>query len=494
MFFDEKNITVNIVNLSCIDKHNIQQTQQNILKRNLHKMILKVSEGKAEIIVDDFTDFTSAFSLAPVENGSISIASNGCIRDFGSIKSFHLKADSYELFIDFSENGVMKKIAELFDCYYFDNLDSSPAGIPANISSCWTITDRGTLAAKLAPSDFAQDYSNFTLLTLKNKSFKSFTVTLEYEQSWIRYGIVFGCEAGFFPYIMGEYGLCRSLAGSFAYIEAEGTVTMRGGLCESGKLKVNNIQRNSAAAFSSYKNYFNRFICSDELPSQKSHLHQLRFIIQTDAVISFDGHTSRLSDNSLIYIPANKEYSYSLTFEKNISISFELFNCFPNTICQFKPENPDTYQQLMEKMYSIWTQKLSGYKYECTSMFYKLMSGIQSECSSSSNAKISPRIQTAYNYINEYYNDPNITISLCAEMCGISEVHFRQIFYKCLGVSPKKYILSIRIYHAISLLNTQNYKISEIAEKTGFVNAKYFSVVFKNIVGLTPSEYKNSIS
>ena len=56
------------------------------------------------------------------------------------------------------------------------------------------------------------------------------------------------------------------------------------------------------------------------------------------------------------------------------------------------------------------------------------------------------------------------------------------------------YVTDLRINKAKEVLDdvASNIKISNLAIKVGYKNQYYFSRVFKNKVGLSPLEYKNS--
>ena len=45
--------------------------------------------------------------------------------------------------------------------------------------------------------------------------------------------------------------------------------------------------------------------------------------------------------------------------------------------------------------------------------------------------------------------------------------------------------------HAAGLLSATNFKTYEIAERVGYTNSQYFSVLFKKFYGMTPKEYRN---
>ena len=47
----------------------------------------------------------------------------------------------------------------------------------------------------------------------------------------------------------------------------------------------------------------------------------------------------------------------------------------------------------------------------------------------------------------------------------------------------------MRLQHAAQLLTSRQYTISEVADRSGFNDAKYFREVFKKYYGVSPSHY-----
>lgn len=72
----------------------------------------------------------------------------------------------------------------------------------------------------------------------------------------------------------------------------------------------------------------------------------------------------------------------------------------------------------------------------------------------------------------------------------------RTVFFKKLksltGFAPIEFIRDIKIKHAAKLIETQQYSIKEVSYMVGISDTKYFTQCFKNVFGMTPSEYKNS--
>lgn len=101
-------------------------------------------------------------------------------------------------------------------------------------------------------------------------------------------------------------------------------------------------------------------------------------------------------------------------------------------------------------------------------------------------------LNAAVNYIHDNYHIASLTNAQLAEECKISEVYFRKLFKSRFHVSPKQYIIQLRIKKAKLLLAENVMKIWAVAEACGFSNVYSFCRTFKKHTGVTPQEYRNS--
>ena len=69
---------------------------------------------------------------------------------------------------------------------------------------------------------------------------------------------------------------------------------------------------------------------------------------------------------------------------------------------------------------------------------------------------------------------------------SVSQSHLRALFEKWLGESPKQYHTHYRIDQAKRLLCEQHLSIFEVAFQVGFTDARHFSRVFKQVIGVSP--------
>lgn len=75
-----------------------------------------------------------------------------------------------------------------------------------------------------------------------------------------------------------------------------------------------------------------------------------------------------------------------------------------------------------------------------------------------------------------------------ASECNMSPTHFRRIFDKYTGSSPKEFILSLKISRAKQLLS-EGKSIKEAAELAGFNDIFYFMRAFKKMTGVTAGRF-----
>lgn len=97
------------------------------------------------------------------------------------------------------------------------------------------------------------------------------------------------------------------------------------------------------------------------------------------------------------------------------------------------------------------------------------------------------RIADGVKFIEENF-DKKITAKDAAEICFLSESHFRMLFTKCCKIPPAKYINDLKIKKATSLLKSGLYSIVEVSKMVGIDSPSYFSWFYKKHTSLNPSD------
>jgi AraC-like DNA-binding protein len=86
-----------------------------------------------------------------------------------------------------------------------------------------------------------------------------------------------------------------------------------------------------------------------------------------------------------------------------------------------------------------------------------------------------------------------ISVSEIASRFGVSESLLKKEFSKYYGGGVINFFHKRKVEEAKRLIREGKISFSEIADKLAFDNPQYFTKFFKNLTGLTPSEYRNSI-
>ena len=99
------------------------------------------------------------------------------------------------------------------------------------------------------------------------------------------------------------------------------------------------------------------------------------------------------------------------------------------------------------------------------------------------------QITAAIDYIMDNL-ESQIIISDLADVCNMSETHFRRIFEDYVDMSPMNYVNLCRIQKACNMMKQSTDSMNVIAEKCGFTNVSTFSRNFKKFLGITPYQWK----
>ena len=98
------------------------------------------------------------------------------------------------------------------------------------------------------------------------------------------------------------------------------------------------------------------------------------------------------------------------------------------------------------------------------------------------------RVLRAKDYIDGHFGEV-ITLEQLSERCGMHPVYFSTLFKAEVGQSFVKYLNEVRMQRAKEML-VANVPLKNVAELTGFSNARYFCDRFRQCVGCTPTEYR----
>lgn len=86
-----------------------------------------------------------------------------------------------------------------------------------------------------------------------------------------------------------------------------------------------------------------------------------------------------------------------------------------------------------------------------------------------------------------------ITMDDAADYFEISKDYFGKLFKQNFNVSFTRFYSVLKVEYAKTLIREYNYKAYEISEMLGYSSRDYFTKIFKEVTGITPTEYKNAV-
>lgn len=101
-------------------------------------------------------------------------------------------------------------------------------------------------------------------------------------------------------------------------------------------------------------------------------------------------------------------------------------------------------------------------------------------------------VENAKRYIEGHYSE-DITLNKMSDILYVHPTYLCKLFKEKTGENFIDYLIRVRVEKAKQLLSDLSLKIYEISEMVGYESSKYFSKVFKEFVGVTPKEYRDSL-
>lgn len=103
-------------------------------------------------------------------------------------------------------------------------------------------------------------------------------------------------------------------------------------------------------------------------------------------------------------------------------------------------------------------------------------------------------IFTIKEFIHQNYQNESLSVKSISDHVMRSAPYVCTFFKSETGQTLNQYITEYRVEKARSLLEDPRYKITDVAEKVGYLDVNYFGKIFKKTVGLSPSEYRGKMS
>lgn len=223
---------------------------------------------------------------------------------------------------------------------------------------------------------------------------------------------------------------------------------------------------------------------------------EVHFMLRGKAQIRCGSKLISFEDNDCIIVNSNElhegipgtEYQ-CFKFKLHPSFFDNKYFIFNNII------HDDTVTDLMKKIVKLYEKTDDTSIFLVRSYMYKFASHLcenyvdKSFNLQKNNKEQLEKMNTIASYMHQNYAS-EITTDALVKMSHYNYSHFCHCFKEVFGVSANKYLLSIRLNKASSLLLTTDFNITEIASLSGFTDPNYFARIFKKEKGMSPTEFR----
>lgn len=193
-----------------------------------------------------------------------------------------------------------------------------------------------------------------------------------------------------------------------------------------------------------------------------------------------------ISAGELVFIPKGTVYT-GIYQEENTEIKMVQFDLLcgelPSYLSKPVKITISNAAQLIEPFFEPMEKRMANHSFYHLSCLYALLWRIE-ESESKIPAKYK-KLRGALFEMRQHWNQ-NPPISYYAELCNMSQVHFRRLFKEYTGLSPVDYRNSLRLEGARSKLQSGEYNVSEVAELCGFSSVSFFTRSYKKKYGHSP--------
>ena len=194
----------------------------------------------------------------------------------------------------------------------------------------------------------------------------------------------------------------------------------------------------------------------------------------------------RATTENCLLIGANTPFTHFYDEEEVIAVHLSFSKNAPEGIELIPYQSPEIRERFIS-LYSIWVTKAPGYISKCKSLIYDIFYIFLSEGEQKGDVEM---IRSSMKYLYSNYMKENFSIENMISHAYISPAYFRRIFKNIYGTTVVKFVNSLRVEYAKTLMSSRKYTIAEIAHLSGFADEKYFSRIFRQTTGSAPSEYR----
>ena len=212
----------------------------------------------------------------------------------------------------------------------------------------------------------------------------------------------------------------------------------------------------------------------------------------------FETYTFRAYPGQVLKLPAGIPYNGTKLDDGPLEFYLIDFEVLPGDFARFPlpeaftPSDGEAAVREFTQLMQLWRQHTICSYMECKNAASAFLCSLAKDFAvNACHYDDRSRILQICEYNKQCMTEPGLHIAQIAAHFHLSEAHLRRIFSAELHVSPTEYIANLRLERAKSMLISRtDHDISKIAYECGYSSVYYFSSVFRNKVGFSPTRYR----
>ena len=207
-----------------------------------------------------------------------------------------------------------------------------------------------------------------------------------------------------------------------------------------------------------------------------------------------DGTVMRTEGNQLFYLPKGSSYRVvpvENALPNNCCYAINFYADISDEPFAMSFRDPEPIIKAFREAAYEWRRQGEFSHMAVRKILYEIILAAAEEQAKRYTPSATERlIAPAIERMNSSFTDNGLSVSALARDCGITESYFRRIFTEKFGISPKEYLIRLRIGYAKDLLSVGGISVSEAAAICGYAEPTHFSREFSKRVGVSPVTFK----
>lgn len=158
---------------------------------------------------------------------------------------------------------------------------------------------------------------------------------------------------------------------------------------------------------------------------------------------------------------------------------------------KMRVNDPVAYTELLNHMVKAWAERYFAYeidlKCDMLRLLKQILYDVRLRIVGAAGANMD-NLSAITQYVLEHFNE-QISFAAICRVYGYSYSNFRKLFKRKSGKSPHEFLTDLRMEKAVELLYSRKYTITQIASMVGYGDCAYFSRVFHQKKGCSPSAF-----